>query len=137
MRRTLIQWSSAIALIAVAVLTSTAALGVPIPREVHAAVTSLASPAEPSVGRANDEPSEQRGTVRTAILRATASAFSRPPAPGGAGSGSSRIAAALGVASTQLVLAVVHAPGRRIDVRRDGAPSSAQPTPPSRAPPLA
>ena len=136
MRRTFFHWSSAIALNAVAMLVSTAALGVPVPRGIYTAVASFASPVERSMGRVNEEPSEQRGAVRSAILRATGSALSRPSAASGMGSGSSRIAAALGVTSAQLVLAVVRAPGRRIDVRRDGLPAPAQPAPPSRAPPL-
>ena len=136
MRRTLF-WSSAIALIAVAVLASTAALGVPVPRDIYGAVASLASPVERSVGRPSEQPSEQRGAVRSAILRATGSSLSRPPAPSGTGSGSSRIGAALGVASALPVPAVVRAPGQRIDAHRDGVPSPAQSAPPSRAPPLA
>ena len=127
--------TSAIALIVVALLASSAALGVGGPGEAYAAVARFASPLERSVGRGHDEQSERRSAERTAILRATTSALSRPSAPG-AGTGS-RGGAALGVASARLVVAVVRAPGQRIDVRRDGVPSPAQPTPPSRAPPLA
>lgn len=136
MRRTLLHGSSAIVLIAAALLASSAALGVPVPQRVHDAVTRLAALGERSVGRLHEQPSEQRGAVRTAILRANGSALSRPSAPGGAGAGSSRGGAALGIASAHFGLAVVRAPGQRIDVRRDGVPSPAQPTPPSRAPPL-
>jgi hypothetical protein len=135
--RTLFPRWSAIALIAVAVLASSAALGVPVSPDVHAAVASFASPGERSVGRVNHEPSEPRGTVRTAILRANATVLSSLPAPGGTGPSSTRGIAALGAASARLALAVLQMPRERIDVRRDGVPSAAQPTPPSRAPPLA
>ncbi len=135
MRRALFPWSSAIALIVAAVLASTAALGVPVPpsRTPSSAITP--SIGERSVSRADDQPSEQRGTLRSAIIRSTGSALSRPTAPG-AGAGGSRGGAALGAASAHLELAVVRVPGERIDIRRDGVPSPARRTPPSRAPPL-
>jgi len=136
MRRTSGFLPSTIALIVVALLTSSGGFATAVTRTVHAALAEAQAPAHPSIVGANALASEPGVPGRTAFLHAQAVSVARTPASHTSGSDGARHAIALGAERALLDLAARRVPGAAVAARQDGVTPPGQPAPSSRAPPI-
>jgi hypothetical protein len=132
-RRPFAVLSSTIALVAVALLTSSRGIAVSATRAAHAALAAVQEPAKPTVDRTG-RATEPDGARRAAFLHAQAPTV-RTHTPHASGDGG-RDAFALGVERALLDLAARRAPGAVVAARQDGVVPPGQPAPSSRAPPI-
>jgi hypothetical protein len=136
MRRTFRFLPPMIALIVVALLTSSGSFAAGVTRTVHAALAEAQAPAHPSIDGANTLASEPGLPGRTAFLHAQTVSIARTHASHTSGSDGARHAIALGAERSLLDLAARRMPGAAVAARQDGVTSPGQPAPSSRAPPI-
>jgi hypothetical protein len=127
---------SAIALIVVALLGSSAARAGWVVRNSQPAAPTPASASERSVERVHRRPLEHESAAWGPFLRATAPALTRVQRPGGAGADGPRSLIALSAERTTFELVPRPAPGGAVLAREEAVSSPGQPAPTSRAPPL-
>ena len=135
-RRTFALAPATIALIVVALLASSAGLGVTFAGQANAALAAAQEPAHAAVDRADGRANEPDGRDRTLYLHAQATATGRVQAPHANGADGARNPAALGVARTSLDFTASREPGASVDAREYGVTTPGQPAPSSRAPPI-
>jgi hypothetical protein len=135
MRRTFALVPSTIALIVVALLATSAGIGVSLAGEARAVLAAARKPANATVDRADGRASVPDGRARTLFLHAQPTSTGRLHAPHANGDGG-RSAAALDVARASLDVVANRTPGAAVDARERGVTSPGQPAPSSRAPPI-